>query len=261
MPIIGVICPFDNSPQSFGHCIDCHIHRSKTRNCNVPVQALKSARDNHIDRKGAGISASTLISCPRAIYLEQNYDLYEPVISIYNKFRGTVTHSLMESERDPPPWIIRERRLYRDINGQRVTGKPDDVDTKYLVLTDYKSKDNLPKNPDPAHEFQFNCYAWLLRGGYWMDNHEKADIDIQTIGAHYVTNKTNYEKAFKKMVYPVWSDERTTEVIAERLEALINYFTYDIIPPCDPYVKNPRWTCQCEKWIEQLTERGIDVKL
>lgn len=265
MPIVGVICPYDNTPQTFETCIHHHENRSIQRNCHAPVFALKSMRDNHIHRKGAGISASTIISCPRAVAIEHSYDVYEAVISGYNKGRGSWLHAMVEADSDPPPWIIREQRLVLDVEGQSITGQPDEVDTKYLVLVDYKSKDNLPLKPDPAHEFQFNIYAHLLRNGVWARSDkkyqtvkgERANIDVHTIAAHYVTWKTKVEKAWLKMAYPVWDNEYTHEVIAKRLQPLILWRENSVLPSCDPYIKSPYWKCQCQKYEEQLAERGI----
>lgn len=249
----------DGSNQSFKTCIDCHENRSKTRNCHAPVAVLKSMRDNHIDRRGAGISMSTLIACPRAWAIEQKYDLYQPVISGWNMGRGTFVHAMMEVDRDPPPWIIRERRLRRTVTGEVVTGKPDEIDTKYKVLVDYKSKDNLPKKKDERHEFQFNGYCWLLRGGQWADTGENANIDIEVIAAHYLTWKTKADLAWKKMAYPVWEDHVTTEIITERLKPLTKWKKDGILPSCSPYIMNKYWTCDCVKHETQLAERGIEI--
>jgi hypothetical protein len=203
---------------------------------------------------------STLISCPRAVALEEKYDLYEPIISGYNKGRGSWVHAMLEVDRDPPPWIIRERRLYLEVNGVRVTGQPDEVDTKYKVLVDYKSKDNLPLKPDLSHEFQFNGYAHLLRNGYWTDTNERADINVDVIAAHYVTWKTKLEKAWFKMPYPVWDNDYTQEVIENRLAPLTAWRSDGILPSCSPYVPNQYYKCQCTKWEMQLTERGITIE-
>lgn len=270
MPIVGVVCGMDDTCQSFKTCIDAHENRSSERNCHCPVSVLKSMRDNHIDRKGAGISASTLIACPRAVAIEQQYELYMPVISGWNMGRGTFVHSMMEVDRDPPPWLVKEQRIERVIDGVKVTGKPDEVDTKYKVLVDYKSKDNLPKKPDDRHEFQFNIYAWLLRGGTWQKSDpdsaypivagEPTNIHVETIAAHYLTWKTKKELAWKKMRYPVWDDEYTSSIISERLKPLTDWKEYGIMPQCSPYVPARYWKCDCEKWTEQLAERGIEVE-
>jgi hypothetical protein len=264
MSIVGVVCPYDDSYQTFDHCIHCHENRSPTRNCAAPVFALKSMRDNHITRSDAGISASTLISCPRAIAMAEVYDLYETVISGYNKgynkARGSWLHAMVEADIDPPPWIIRERRLYLDVLGRRISGKPDEVDPKYKVLVDYKSKDNVPKMRDMGHEFQFNVYVYLLAHGYWADTNEKADIIIETIGAHYLTWKTKAELAWKKVGYPVWNDTKTRTIIEQRLKPLIQWQETGLLPSCNPYVPARYWKCDCVKYAEQLADRGIELK-
>jgi hypothetical protein len=221
------------------------------------VFSLKAARDNHIHRRDAGISISMLTGCARAIALEDVFDVYEPVISSYNKNRGTWLHAMVEADPDPPSWIIRERRLYYDVEGIMTTGQPDEVDTKYKVLVDYKSKDNLPKKRDPAHEFQFNGYAFLLARGNWFDTKERANIHVETIAAHYLTWKTKVDKAFMKMTYPLWPIEETEALIKQRIEPIQNWNQYAILPSCDAYVSSPYWKCSCEKWSDQLLERGI----
>lgn len=259
MPIVGVRCPADNTYQSFAHCISCHEER-KTRSCHAPVFTLKSMRDNHITRIDAGISMSTLISCPREVAIIQSYDVYEDVISGYNKARGSWTHAMIETDVDPPEWIVRERRLYVELLGERITGQPDEVDTKYKILVDYKSKDNLPRDHDKGHEFQFNGYAYLLGEGYWQDTGEKANIDIEVIGAHYLTWKTKTEKAWKKVGFPVWEREKTQQVLMERLLPLISWRDTKILPECSPYVPAVHWKCSCQKYTEQLIERGVELK-
>jgi hypothetical protein len=228
---------------------------------------LKSMRDNHLHRRGAGISASTLISCPRAVAIAEVYDIYEPVITGWNKGRGSFVHAMLEYDPDPPPWVVRELRLYYTINGFRLTGKPDEVDSKYKMLIDYKSKDNLPKKRDDGHEFQFNIYAFLLRHGFWAETSakygitkgDKANIDIEVIAAHYVTWKTKTDLAWKKMRYPVWNDETISNLIIDRVRPLTTWRECGILPECNPYIPAKYWKCDCEKFTEQLAERGIRV--
>ena len=265
MPIVGVICPMDHTPQDFKTCIDAHENRSTTRNCHAPVFALKAMRDNHIHRRGAGISASTIISCARATAIVESYDIYERVISGYNKGRGSWTHAMIAADPDPPPWIIREQRLIMDIDGQSITGQPDEIDTKYLVLVDYKSKDNVPLRPDNNHEFQFNIYAHLLRHGYWAKDDpqynvvkgEYPQIHVQTIAAHYLTWKTKEEKAWLKMSYPVWDDDYVDSLIRPRVATLVQWRETGVLPSCNAYEKSPYWKCDCEKFEQQLEERGV----
>lgn len=262
MPTVGVVCNMDQSYQAFQTCIDGHENRCKDRNCHAPVYVLKSMRDNHIHRKGAGMSMSTLIGCPRAYALDSVFDLYETVISGWNKGRGSFVHAMMEYDTDPPPWLIREQRLYTYIEGVRLSGQPDVVDTKFKVLEDYKSKDNLPRESDKGHEFQFNGYAYLLKKGMWLKDHplgragEIANIDIKVIGAQYVTWKTKAEKAWMKKTYPVWPLDETEAILTERIMPLKAWRDYGILPECNPYVTG-RWKCDCVKYTDQLIDRGL----
>lgn len=260
MPLKGVVCPLDSSYREFGECI-CG-HENGTRTCHAPIQLLKLMRDNHIDRKDAGWSASMLTNCPRANAIQETYDYYEDPQSGWNKARGTFVHLLMESDQTPRDGLIRERRLRKAITVDEMevflTGKPDEVDTINGVLIDYKSKDLLPKRPDPNHEAQFNVYAWLLNGGTFMDTGEISDTIITSGGMHYLTWRT--KDAFKKMAYPLWGDAVTEEFITTRLRPLVEWKKSGELPTCNPYIRFPgNWRCSCVRLEEQLRERGVDI--
>lgn len=262
MPIAGVICGYDKSFQPFQHCIDCH-ERFAERNCHAPVELLKIMRDNKKKRSGAGWSASTLTGCPRAAAMLEVYDYYEPLISGWNKARGEWWHSVLESDPDPAPGVFKERRIYRtiEIDGEDVTltGRPDTVYTLQGVLMDGKSKEKLPKKPDPAHEAQFNVYVWLLADGFFHDTGEPVKIKIVRGGMHYVTWRTKEIDAFLKMAYPIWELEDTKAFVIERLAPLVVWRKTGNLPRCDPYIKG-RWDCDCVKITKQLTQRGIAVE-
>jgi RecB family exonuclease len=200
------------------------------------------------------------------------YDYYETVISGYNKARGSWVHAMFESDRNPPPWVMKERRVVRYIMidgvSFRLSGQFDEFDTKHGILVDYKSKDNLPLRKDERHEAQFNIYAYLLADGEIitdndgnpLDKPEKACYTVKRIGAHYVTWKTKTDKAWKKMAYDVWPLEKTEQFIIERAKPLVEWQTTKVIPQCTPFAHNPRWKCDCEKLEEQLAQRGITVE-
>lgn len=264
MSICGVICGMDNSFQSFETCIHAHETFSKDRNCNVPTASIKSQRDNIKYRKDAGISASTILSCARAQAIESTYDIYETVISGYNKFRGTLIHAMIEHDPDPPEWVIQEERIRRfvEVDGELVaiTGKPDYVDPKYKVLIDFKSKHNLPLKMDPMHEAQFNIYRWLLKDGVFVRTNLPCHIDIDRIGAHYITMDTKPEKAWRKVLYPVWGYDEVEAMVIDRLRPLTKWKKDGILPECNRYVDSPYWKCDCERHAQQLMERGIVVE-
>ena len=262
MPLVGVICPADGSCQSFATCIHAH-EQGGSRNCDAPVQILKIMRDNHVGRKHAGWSASTLLSCARTTALQEKYDYFEDVKSGYNKGRGEWVHAMMEADTTPREGLIREVRIrkYFTVNGQEIflTGKPDEVDSIRGLLIDYKSKDRIPKTGDIRHEAQFNVYVWLLDGGFYVNEDgsqgEQVDVKIRGGGMHYLT--WNPKDPFKKMAYPIWEREKLEKFLVDRLTPLLDWKNTDSIPKCNAYIKYPgKWRCDCVKLEEQLKELG-----
>lgn len=260
--LAGVICGYDGSYQDFDTCISCHESGGK-RNCDCPVELLKSMRDHHIERKDAGWSASTLLSCPRAVALQELYSFYEGIESAWNKSRGTWLHAMMEADTDHPDWIVKEKRIQKIVNvdGEdiRITGKPDYTDTKRGVLIDYKSKHTLPTKPDPRHEAQFNIYAFLWNGGTFTDPpHEQVNVKIVGGGMHYITWHTKPLTQFKKVAYPVWSTEEQELFVRTKLLPLAEFRKTNQLPLCDPFISYPgKWKCDCVRLEEQLNDRGI----
>ncbi len=264
MGIVGVVCEYDNSYQPFQKCIDCHEAFGE-RNCHAPVELLKIMRDNLRGRRGAGWSASTLTGCARAAAMMEVYDYYEPLVSGYNKGRGTWVHAMLESDRDPPKEVIRERRLrkYINVDGEEVplTGQPDKVYAEQGILMDYKSKDRLPRGPDESHEAQFNVYAWLLDGGTFLNKRgqpteEIANIKIVKGGMHYLT--WNPKAPYKKIGYRRWTEGETEAFIIDRLRPLVAWKRTHTLPTCNRFVQG-RWDCDCVRMTKQLVDRGIEV--
>lgn len=265
MPLVGTICGYDGKYRLFDECI-CS-HEDGTRTCHVPLQVLKIARDNHIDRADAGWSASTLLACAREWAISQEYDYYESPESSWNKARGTWVHSMIESDTTPKPGLIRERRIKKTVvvDGTEVTltGKPDEIDPELGLLIDYKSKDSLPSASDishPRHEAQFNFYAGLCNGGVFMDTGEPVNIKIRGGGMHFLTWKT--KNPFIKIGYRLWSEEELQAFIEERVRPLLKWKETGELPECNAFTKIPskNWKCYCEKLTEQLQERGIEVE-
>ena len=250
----------DGSYQSFEHCIQCH-ETFTAANCPALTFAIKLQRDNMKHRGDAGISASTLLSCPRTFGLLHYYPYYEPVEDGWIKSMGTIVHSMIESDDDDLPDVIRERRIRKEIECDgmpiAITGKPDEINVKHGVLIDYKTKETLPSKADTAHEYQFNVYAWLCKGGTFLDTGEVADIDIVRGGMHYITRKS--KNPFKKIGYPVWPTEKTEDAIRQRLRPIVEFLKTGVIPQCSPFKEyGGMWKCDCVKIEKQLEERSIE---
>ncbi len=260
----GVICPFDQSYQDFETCIACHETMSTKRNCHAPTPLLKAMRDNAKTRLDAGVSASTILACAREHALSETYDYYESAISGYNKYRGTLTHMMMETDDSPPEGVIRERRIerYIDIKGVpfRISGKMDYVDTQRKALVDFKSKHTLPKKPDERHEAQLAIYAYLLADGRFCDTGETIQLIIEKVGIHYLTFETKEERAWLKMNYPLWPLDKTADMVYNRASVLAEWQQTKILPRCNSYTVNRYWKCGCEKIEDQLKLRGVEIE-
>ena len=266
MPIVGVICGYDGTKQAFDTCINCHESFAE-RNCHAPVELLRSMKNNMASRGNAGWSASTLLSCPRAVALLESNDYYEPLKTGWNKSRGTWTHLMMESEMVPDKNILAEVRLerYYKINGEcvRITGKPDKVYKKEGIIMDYKSKYRLPTKPDPMHEAQMNVYAWLLRDGTIIDGPDKGKkvrIGIKRGGMLYVTWNTEPNGQFLKMGYPIWDETQMDQFLTDRIGPLAEWKRTGVLPACNPYHKG-YWQCDCVKIEDQIRGRDDEESL
>jgi len=258
MPIKGVICGYDGTKQDFDYCINCHESFGE-RNCHAPVELLRSMKNNLVTRANAGWSASTLLSCPRAVALLETYDYYEPLKVGWNKARGTYLHLMLESEMVPNENIIAEVRVEKYFKGVRLTGKPDKVYKKEGVIIDYKSKYRLPTKPDPMHEAQMNVYAWLLDGGTLLHDDgrtEPVNIKITKGGMLYITWNTAEDSQFLKWGYPIWEQRKIESFLEERVTPLATWKETGELPTCNPYVKG-FWDCDCVKIAKQLNEETL----
>jgi hypothetical protein len=220
-------------------------------------------KNNHVERKDAGWSISTLLSCARSTAIQQKYDFYEAITTGWNKSRGTWLHAMMESDTTSPDDVVKEQRLEKHfiVSGVkvRITGKPDYTATKRGVLIDYKSKHNLPTKPDPMHEAQFNGYVWLWDGGrYASPPFTEVNVKINSGGMFYITWNTKAGTQFKKMSYPIWDKEQMDEFLTERLTPLIEWQKTGNLPRCNSYIRFPgrAWKCDCDKLQDQLEELG-----
>lgn len=219
-------------------------------------------KNNLVTRANAGWSASTLLSCPRAVALLDTYDYYEPLHVGWNKARGTYLHTMLESEMVPNDNIIAEVRVEKYYDGLkgydpvRITGKPDKVYKKEGVIIDYKSKYRLPTKPDPMHEAQMNIYAWLLDGGTLLHDDgrvEPVNVKIVRGGMLYITWNTPEGSQFLKQGYPIWEPAQMNDFLQKRIKPLADWKKTGVLPTCNPYI-DIRWDCDCVKIQNQLGE-------
>ena len=276
MPVSGIVCGHDGSYQSFDSCITCHQNRGP-RNCHFPTFALKIMRDNDRKRVGAGYSATTLLNCPRAVALLEQYDYYEDLESGWNKIRGELIHMAYEAEPDIPQGVIKEQRLRKTVlvDGVpiNVTGKADEIDVINASIIDLKFTGVIPEQDKVDHIAQYNIYAWLCDGGVFIRDDptqgikagDTLNLTIKNGGMHYLTLKRKKKRdgriilPWRKVAYPLWDAAKTEALVIERLTPLVRFRQTRMLPTCNPYYTERHWTCDCSRIEKQLTDRGISI--
>lgn len=215
MPLAGYICCLDGTTKSFDTC----IQSCRDGLCKHSLPLLSAMKMNADKRAGIGISSSVLNVCPRQFILSEREDFYEDPKDFYNRWRGSFGHYALEMG-GPYPDIVQEVRFYRtmDVDGVpfTISGQPDWIDIGCRHISDAKFVGYAPKGPYQDHENQVNVYAWLVEGGYTMEENGHRYIPA---GWRTETASVNYMDAKGEHVYPItlWTTEAMERFVRERL--------------------------------------------
>lgn len=238
MPAIGVKCDsilpeYNGEELPFDKCLACARvgygvdDGHGMRWCHTPYATVKSMSMNQEERKDAGLSVTMLLNeCPRQVILQQEHDFYESPKSYWARFRGTISHLMMEEYDDGGEGIIQEVRFSKSITvlGEEltITGKMDHVDTKNKLILDYKSVGSINTKPvnqgegKPEHVLQLNFYRWLLMGGTRMDTNEEVFHDIERAALVYFDMK-----GVRKVRADIMDMDDVEQEIMKRLEPFV----------------------------------------
>lgn len=232
MPLKGVVCDSKNPKYageklSFDACLLCARRSQSDRWCHAPYALIKGMASNSVERKDAGLSATMLLDpCARRVILQQTEDYYEAPSRYWARFRGTLSHLLMETYDGGGEGIIQEVRFRKavtvEVDGVQVeveiTGKMDHVDVNQKLIIDYKSIKSINAQPvnqgrcKPEHAEQVSIYRWLLDGGTNMETGETVHYDIERAGIIYFDMAGT-----RKIGAPMMSLEETEAFIRERV--------------------------------------------
>lgn len=279
MPLKGVICDSDDprfhgEKVSFEFCKACARESLSERWCNAPYALINGMASNGEERKDAGMSATMLLNpCSRQTILQQKYDYYERPSAYWPRFRGTLSHLLMEEYDGGGEGIIQEVRFRKpisvdiEINGKPVeveielTGKMDHVDTIQKVIIDYKSIKSINAQPvnkgeiKPEHGKQVSIYRWLLDGGTNMETGEVVHYEIERAGIIYFDMTGTV-----KLGAPLMSLEETEEYIKEKVRPIAQYSATGELPDLIQDDRGRRhWLCNycpVKDICEQLAQEG-----
>jgi len=177
MPLAGII--FDGEKIPLNQCVDfANINYSK-----YPPEIVAGMVAFNSEEREA-ITVTSLLDCPRALFLSRLNDYYENYSHLFWSFRGQLGHIL--AEKFAKKGAIVEKRYYRTIAGITISGKPDTIYPKEGMIRDFKTTNALPKYGKPwkNHPPQLNAYRYLLAK---PDNDEP--IEINQLLVTYFTMK------------------------------------------------------------------------
>jgi hypothetical protein len=212
-----------------------------------PYEILLGMYNNLVKVRPSEITITALLHCSRKNQLERGAEYYADPRTNYPAYRGTVIHSMMET--DPDPSAIVEKRYSREFEGTTISGGVDwwrpyggGLFPRNL-LRDFKSVVELPKyySAYTTHQQQINLYRWLLD----LDP-EKTDMEIVYIsmdGVKIIPLKAGGEtKGGRRIANQVWTTEQAESFFRERLPLLQrDLLPYREVPDED------LWLCQyCE---------------
>lgn len=139
-----------------------------TNETNLPASVYAAVASDGYSRGHADISVTDLIAPPRMVALREQYGdtLTEDVADMAARFIGTCVHDALEKHKQTKE---SEQRVFIDVLGWVVGGKPDHFDPATGHLFDYKTikATEFMYGLKEEREQQLNIYAEMLRlNGY-----------------------------------------------------------------------------------------------
>lgn len=106
MPIIGFVCPDSREQVPFDHFETC-VHGPGGRPSFNPTFARIMAKkiQGDVRHSGLKLTITRLMGCPRATYIETQYNQYADPSNMGASSRGTALHSVFAEASDPEYWI------------------------------------------------------------------------------------------------------------------------------------------------------------
>lgn len=226
-----------------------------------PYEVLLGMYKNLSKVRPPEITVTTLLHCARKTQLEREVDFYADPRRNFPAFRGTVIHTIVES--DAAPGAVVEQRYARDFEGTRITGGLDwhrlmTAKNGKTLIRDYKSVNELPRfnSAYTTHQQQLNLYRWLL--GLDPEDTVLEVVYISMDGVKIIPLSAGGEtRTGRKKAQQVWDDDRAEEFIRERLALLQRdgILPYRLVPEedlwmCAEYCE-VRELCYRKAWQEQ----------
>lgn len=238
-----------------------------TNKHDLPEEVVLWLKTDDYDYEEAVMSATMLMKPVRAIVLIKRYfdQIEKDVSDLIAQRYGTAIHDSFEKVKMPD--AVQEQRFYSELNGQRISGKPDilkRIEENLHRLKDIKSTSvwtYIYGSRDEDNRIQLSIYVWLLeKNGINME----PDADII-----YAFTDWKRSDARRKEDYPdtrmiqktlaIMSPDDTETYILHRLELInkANPLPDDDLPRC---TKEELWA-KDDTWAVMKKGRKSAVKV
>lgn len=209
--IKALYCSKREEVVTWEECFRCsRMHEVKE--CDIIPEYINYVKKQIEDEVSPEITATKILYCPRRSFLYAFKDLIVPVEDLYFAMRGSLAHLILEHYKVEDNCIT-ETRFYKEIDGVKISGKPDKIDLKTKTLFDYKTISGKMTddyslrwgNARKKDQIQVNIYYWLVKEKFDIDTLEivylasdcikRIPIKIRKEGTKYYED---IEKAFER---------------------------------------------------------------
>jgi len=195
-----------------------------TNKNNLSELMVKAVSKDWHDLEDAKYSITQLIKPPRILQLERRHreEMTLEVSDFWNTFIGTAIHGgIAASIKDDKRYVI-EKRQVAEVNGIKISGTPDVVDTVDGIIYDHKTMTTAAFGLEvkPEYEAQLNIYAYMLRKNGFTINGLKLNciyLDWRKAACKHA-DPTKYPQTPCRIIeVPLWTDAKTEKFLLERL--------------------------------------------
>ena len=203
-------------------------------------------------------SVTTLIDTPRIPLLLKKYGhrVVRNVVDEWYRMRGMLAHLAVEKLPDVPGKRIKEERVYLDVNGVKVGGKPDIIDRVWLpewAIHDYKC--TYPRavadGLKPAWEAQVNVYRVMAELAHSITIPHQFISTIYADWTQYKAKSGEFPNVpCEDIQVERWENDHVLLYLEDRVR--IHLEAEDQLPLC---TDEDRWR-DPDEWIVQNRETG-----
>jgi len=194
-----------------------------TNKHNIADVFFRALTHDDYTRGDAKYSNTNLIAPAKSIILKRAHakELTCDVTELFARWRGTCIHDNLE--RFAKPNSIAEERLEAEVDGVKLSTKPDHYDGDTCILDDYKTTSVWSFMLGLKQEWvqQLNIGAWFLRQYGFEVKGLKIQAALWDWNRNEMMRNEDYPKTpLHSLEVPLWSEDKQLEFIRERLAIL-----------------------------------------